>query len=131
MRPEADEREGRTSGPDPRNSAAGRQGARRSLALCFHCFSTQGRKMDKENRVPLGEFWEWQCRAACRGMDSSAFFSPYGERGNKKREREWAAKRVCERCPVQSDCAQFAISTGEIYGVWGGLTESQREPRRP
>ncbi|WP_433453965.1 WhiB family transcriptional regulator [Streptomyces sp. CA-142005] len=41
---------------------------------------------------PLSEAWKWQADAACRGMDSSVFFSPTGERGPARRRREEAAR---------------------------------------
>jgi len=31
-----------------------------------------------------------------------------------------AAKAVCQECPVQQDCLEFAISNQESCGVWGG-----------
>ncbi|WP_406191427.1 MULTISPECIES: WhiB family transcriptional regulator [unclassified Streptomyces] len=75
---------------------------------------------------PLLALWEWQGEAACHGMDISVFFSPGAERGSARRAREATAKEVCAGCPVQLPCAEFAVSTGQRYGVWGGLTESER-----
>jgi hypothetical protein len=37
-----------------------------------------------------------------------------------------AAKQVCFRCPVMLDCAQYALTTRQETGVWGGLSEGQR-----
>ncbi|WP_035874547.1 WhiB family transcriptional regulator [Kitasatospora cheerisanensis] len=80
---------------------------------------------------PLLSQWEWQARAACRGMDSSVFFSPPGESGADRRRRERRARSVCRVCPVRADCAAFAVHTREAFGVWGGLTESDRGVVRP
>jgi WhiB family redox-sensing transcriptional regulator len=55
------------------------------------------------------------------------FFSPDGERGSAKRRRERAAKAICASCPVREDCASYAIGNHERYGVWGGLSEHERE----
>lgn len=69
----------------------------------------------------------WEQRAACRGHDPSLFFGP--NRFEPKRERlarEAAAKDVCRRCPVQVPCREHALATGEAFGVWGGLGESER-----
>lgn len=33
---------------------------------------------------------------------------------------------VCERCPVRSECAQFAIDSRTTEGIWGGLTPADR-----
>ncbi|WP_129841881.1 WhiB family transcriptional regulator [Streptomyces sp. RFCAC02] len=76
---------------------------------------------------PNADLWDWQLLAACRGVDSSLFFHPEGERGAARTSREEAAKEVCMRCPVRSECAAHALSVREPYGVWGGLTEDERE----
>ena len=76
---------------------------------------------------PNADLWDWQLLAACRGVDSSLFFHPEGERGAARSSREEAAKEVCMRCPVRSECAAHALSVREPYGVWGGLTEDERE----
>lgn len=76
---------------------------------------------------PNADLWDWQLLAACRGVDSSLFFHPEGERGAARSSREEAAKEVCMRCPVRSECATHALSVREPYGVWGGLTEDERE----
>lgn len=75
---------------------------------------------------PLLTDWQWQQRAACRGMSSSVFFSPSGERGRARREREERARRVCSRCEVAELCAATALRRGETYGVWGGLSGLER-----
>jgi WhiB family redox-sensing transcriptional regulator len=31
------------------------------------------------------------------------------------------------RCPVRAQCAAHALTVREPYGVWGGLTEDERE----
>ena len=36
---------------------------------------------------PNADEYEWQLRAACRGMDSSIFFHPADERGPAKARR--------------------------------------------
>lgn len=79
---------------------------------------------------PFLAYWDWQQRALCRGMDSSVFFSPAGERGTEKRAREKKARAVCGRCPVLEACAWTAMSGPETYGVWGGMSEGERRQRR-
>ena len=76
---------------------------------------------------PNADLWDWQLLAACRGVDSSLFFHPEGERGAARTAREESAKEVCTRCPVRSECAAHALAVREPYGVWGGLTEDERE----
>jgi WhiB family redox-sensing transcriptional regulator len=77
--------------------------------------------------APLAEFWDWQLHAACRTADPSVFFHPENERGPARSARERAAKSICSTCPVITECREFALRTRETYGVWGGLSESDRE----
>ena len=73
------------------------------------------------------DYWEWQLKGACRGQDGSLFFHPEGERGPSRVAREEAAKQVCARCPVVDPCRAHAMSAREPYGVWGGMSESERD----
>jgi WhiB family redox-sensing transcriptional regulator len=77
--------------------------------------------------VPVTEIWDWQVHGACRGMDSAFFFHPENERGSSKVNRERRAKEVCGRCPVIEPCRRHALSVQEPYGVWGGLSEAERD----
>ncbi len=76
--------------------------------------------------VPLIETYEWQYQGACMGVDSDVFFSPEAERGAKRERREENAKKLCRRCPVIDRCREHALTVQEPYGVWGGLSESER-----
>jgi WhiB family redox-sensing transcriptional regulator len=40
------------------------------------------------------------------------------------------AKAVCAGCPVADQCLQFAVTTNQEYGVWGGLDEDERRDVR-
>ena len=75
---------------------------------------------------PIIDEWDWQLHGACRGMDSSFFFHPDGERGPRREHRASEAKKVCASCPVLEPCRRHALATREPYGVWGGLTEDER-----
>lgn len=76
---------------------------------------------------PMSDIWDWQLRGACRGADAGLFFHPEGERGPTRSARELAAKAFCARCPVITQCAAHALACREPYGVWGGLSEAERE----
>lgn len=42
--------------------------------------------------------------------------------------RAFGAKGACfQRCPVLNQCAEYAISNGIPYGVWGGIDERERQ----
>ena len=75
---------------------------------------------------PIADDWDWQERAACRGLDTEMFFHPDGERGPSRRNRERAAKAVCATCPVLMACRTQALASQEPYGIWGGLSEDDR-----
>ncbi len=61
----------------------------------------------------------WQRLANCLGVDPDLFFP---ERGASTRE----AKEVCRACVVRVDCLEYAITNGEKFGIWGGLSERER-----
>lgn len=75
-------------------------------------------------------FWDedvsWQDEGLCRAMDPEIFFSTEEEAREDRVAREDRAKDICARCPVLAQCREFALSTREPYGVWGGMTEGER-----
>jgi WhiB family transcriptional regulator, redox-sensing transcriptional regulator len=82
---------------------------------------------DRGPRAIEDQFSSWRTRAACRSVDGDLFFAADGERGLAKRRRERAAKAVCLGCSVREDCAGYALANREQHGVWGGLSEGDRE----
>jgi WhiB family redox-sensing transcriptional regulator len=56
---------------------------------------------------------------ACRGLDPGIFYP------EDEHEAE-VAKEVCEGCGVRDVCLDYALSTREKAGVWGGATERER-----
>lgn len=71
---------------------------------------------------------DWRDRAACRDEDPELFF-PIGD-GVAAQEQIARAKAVCDRCPVRAQCLQFALSTGQDAGIWGGLSAEERRGLR-
>lgn len=61
----------------------------------------------------------WENLGACRGIDTSLFFPGRGESVAE-------AKAVCAGCVVRVECADFALSTNQRFGIWGGTTERER-----
>ena len=61
----------------------------------------------------------WQDQANCLGVDPDLFFP---ERGASTKE----AKEVCRGCVVREECLEFALSNGEKFGIWGGMSERER-----
>ncbi len=78
-------------------------------------------------QVPHDATWFWQEHGSCRSVDPTLFFHPQNERGTARIRRDRTAKAICARCPVRLDCADYAIRAREPYGVWGGLSEDDRE----
>jgi len=76
---------------------------------------------------PVADRWEWQLVGSCRDADPTLFFHPEGERGPARSKRADAAKRVCASCPVLEECREHALAVREPYGVWGGMSEDERE----
>lgn len=76
---------------------------------------------------PVADIWEWQLQGSCREADPTLFFHPEGERGPARRNRDAAAKAICAGCPVLDECRQHALTVREPYGVWGGMSEDDRE----
>lgn len=67
---------------------------------------------------------DWRHRAICRDEDPELFF-PVGNSGPALLQIA-EAKAVCERCPVITECLNWALETGQDAGVWGGLSEDER-----
>jgi WhiB family transcriptional regulator, redox-sensing transcriptional regulator len=71
----------------------------------------------------------WAGGAHCRGEDAALFFGPNGFEPKRERlAREAAAKAICRGCPALMACREQAVRDGELYGVWGGLGETDRRP---
>lgn len=56
---------------------------------------------------------------ACQGLDPEIFFPDRGESLKP-------AKAVCDQCIVKDECLEFALTSGERFGVWGGTSERER-----
>ncbi len=80
---------------------------------------------------PVYDLWDWQFTGACRDADPTLFFHPEGERGPARRNRDAEALLVCAGCPVLVQCRAHSLRVREPYGVWGGLTEDDREALYP
>lgn len=72
----------------------------------------------------------WREDAACAGLPWEYKVWFFGE-GNEDivpvHEQHERARMICYLCPVQMDCLFYWHDTDESFGVWGGLTVSQRK----
>lgn len=70
----------------------------------------------------------WRQDAECRDLDPNLFF-PVGVTGAAV-DQIAAAKGICAGCAVRSDCLEFAVTTNQEFGVWGGTSEDERRVLR-
>lgn len=63
-------------------------------------------------------------RTPCEDAPDAYFFDEIKERNLNYKTT--IAKKLCGECPVQAKCAEYAIEADEEYGVWGGLTVTER-----
>jgi len=66
----------------------------------------------------------WGVEAACRQLPTELFF-PIGH-GSRARAQANVAKRICNSCPVRSECLDYALRANLQYGVFGGMAEEER-----
>lgn len=70
----------------------------------------------------------WQQQGLCRAEDGIVFFPPtHFEHKPEREAREAAAKAICARCSVRRACLDWALSTREPHGIWGGRSEIERK----
>lgn len=67
--------------------------------------------------------YSWLGQQACKGLDPNLFFA---ERGAGAAATVRDAKAVCNKCPVQQRCLEWAVNNNQIYGIWGGKTADER-----
>jgi WhiB family transcriptional regulator, redox-sensing transcriptional regulator len=74
------------------------------------------------------ESCSWWELAACQRVNTELFF-PVTESG-PARAQVARAKAVCARCLVRENCLDYAMSTHQAHGVWGGLSAHERRSLR-
>jgi WhiB family redox-sensing transcriptional regulator len=62
----------------------------------------------------------WQDDAACKSLPLEMFFPP------AEQEAE-AAKAICSGCTVREPCLEAALTAGERFGIWGGMSSDERQ----
>jgi WhiB family transcriptional regulator, redox-sensing transcriptional regulator len=69
---------------------------------------------------------DWREYARCRTEDPELFFYTDGERADDRRRRARKAQAICAQCFVSRQCAAYALTHREGFGVWGGVPEDER-----
>jgi WhiB family redox-sensing transcriptional regulator len=72
---------------------------------------------------------DWRDQAACTTVDMNLFFPSTGSEAMAQVKQ---AKQVCSTCPVRVECLEYALSFNfnECKGIWGGMSERQRDQIR-
>lgn len=65
----------------------------------------------------------WRDLASCLGVDGDLFFPARGEPTDE-------AKAICAGCIVREDCLEYALTTKQYHGIWGGTSERERKRLR-
>jgi len=71
---------------------------------------------------------QWRQHASCRTTDPDLFF-PVGTTGPAIGQIE-GAKAVCATCPSKAPCLEYALTTHQDSGIWGGASEEERRAIR-
>jgi WhiB family redox-sensing transcriptional regulator len=71
---------------------------------------------------------DWVHYARCKDEDPELFF-PIGTTGPAAVQIA-AAKSICAMCEVRMECLEWAMTTAQDSGVWGGLSEEERRALR-
>jgi len=62
---------------------------------------------------------EWMASGLCGQIGIPDRFYPSG---GDTRE----VQKICEACPVRTECLQWALDNDERFGIWGGVGEKAR-----
>lgn len=72
--------------------------------------------------------------AACKGKAGFGgyddLFFPTGDSSVAAEGQIKRAKSLCNDCSIKEECLEYAVENNVKHGIWGGLTERQREKYR-
>ena len=77
------------------------------------------RSRTKQVSGPTGQ--NWRLIGLCKGSSTVVFYPPSDDDSLAEE-----AKTICSMCTVRKPCLEFALTTREKHGVWGGLTDRER-----
>lgn len=72
----------------------------------------------------------WVVEAACRRLSPAELAIFHPEHKDSPRAAAQRAKRVCAPCPVRVRCRDFGDQVSPDFGIFGGLTATERRTRR-
>src|SRR5690606_2640159 len=108
---------------EPRLLPRWRQVPRSDGAGDGHAVAVRSGRSDRMRTLNL----DWKLNAACWNTDQTPFFPPGDDPDIPDQ-----ANRLCNNCPVNSECLDYAVSIRPTAGIWAGLTADgvKRERRR-
>lgn len=65
-------------------------------------------------------------QAVCTPADADRLLYSGSGSGSRNDALIDDARRLCQSCPVQVECLDYALTVDERDGMWGGCTESER-----
>jgi WhiB family transcriptional regulator, redox-sensing transcriptional regulator len=68
---------------------------------------------------------QWMQSARCREVDPRMWHPEPGHEQTSQTARE-----ICHRCEVEGRCLEYAVMNDIRYGIYGGLTETERRRLR-
>ena len=72
---------------------------------------------------PTAEWASNPQRGCAPGRVDPEIFFP----GSKTETANEPALQACRWCPVKEQCREFALAHPGLFGVWGGLTQNERD----
>ena len=80
-------------------------------------------------KAPNTDIREWAELGACRTSEVPSSWWYPDIYWSHRHPYIKAAIAVCQSCPVKQQCLDYAL-IHEPYGIWGGLSEQDRERKR-
>lgn len=71
----------------------------------------------------------WRLRAACDADSGNWALLPRIGVAAQRIQRAYEIE-ICQTCPVQPDCLEYAMTTKQPTGIWGGLLPKERATLR-
>jgi WhiB family redox-sensing transcriptional regulator len=68
---------------------------------------------------------DWRDDAECLDENPELWF-PSARIPYVQAEQVATAKAICGRCKAVEACLEYALTTGQNYGIYGGLDEKER-----
>lgn len=65
---------------------------------------------------------DWQSEAACRDWSPRVFFWDPGSREDDPHKKARAVA-ICNRCPVRSECLEYALVNEKVGSIYLGMAE--------